>query len=39
MIAVEWGHTGALLPEHIHAAYQLMDSQGRVPHRTNCGKL
>lgn len=38
MIAHERGHTGALLPEHVHEAYQLLDSRGRVPHRSRRGR-
>lgn len=31
-IAACQGHTGALLPSHIRAAYQVLTEDGKVPH-------
>lgn len=38
-VAASQGHQGALLPGHIHCAYQLLDQQGRIPHRQKRGRL
>jgi hypothetical protein len=32
-VAACQGHTGALLPSHIRAAYQLLSEDGKVPHK------
>ncbi|GIL60388.1 hypothetical protein Vafri_14993 [Volvox africanus] len=37
--ASQEGHTGPLLPRHIHRAYQQLAVQGKLPHRNNARRL
>jgi hypothetical protein len=38
-IAARQGHSGALLPSHIRAAYNALSADGRVPHRNMTRRL
>ncbi|GIL80555.1 hypothetical protein Vretimale_16023 [Volvox reticuliferus] len=37
--ASQEGHTGPLLPRHIHRAYQQLGMQGKLPHRNNTRRM
>ncbi|GFR46979.1 hypothetical protein Agub_g8631 [Astrephomene gubernaculifera] len=37
--ASQEGHTGPLLPRHIHRAYQQLGAAGKLPHRANARRV